>query len=490
MRTLEALRPRRALWREDPIAFIENGLGCDTLWEKQIEIARAVWKHRRVAVAACHASSKTFTAARIAWAWLAAFGPTAKVVTTAPSARQVRDLLWAEIRSAYRGAPVPLGGDLLTMRWEASEDWFMTGFATSADRAQEHATKFQGYHSPHLLLIFDEAAGIAREIWDAADGLMTGQHAHHLAIGNPTDPTGEFAKAFRSPDWHTIRIDAHDMPHIRRREEHPYLASWSWVETMRRKWGESSPVYKAKVRGLFPDTADDTLISLQDVQLALARPALEYGAALADDGVRSIGVDVARFGSDLTCFYVVAGDRILFAESVSGQDTMATTGRTIALANRFGITKEQAHLIAIDDTGVGGGVTDRLREQGWQVDAENFGERATDSETFRDRRTELWWGMREWIRSAALADCPDDIGQELLGDLTTPKYQQISDGRIKLEAKADMKKRLGHSPDHGDALALALAWRTRTLAVAVSSEDVAPDEPRRWGFGLGRRSGR
>ena len=68
--------------------------------------------------------------------------------------------------------------------------------------------------------------------------------------------------------------------------------------------------------------------------------------------------------------------------------------------------------------------------------------------------------MRDWIRDeAALADAPPRAREMLRGDLAAPAYTQLSDGRLKLEAKAEMKRRLGRSPDDGDALALALAHR-------------------------------
>ena len=110
-----------------------------------------------------------------------------------------------------------------------------------------------------------------------------------------------------------------------------------------------------------------------------------------------------------------------------------------------------------------GGVTDRLHEQGHRVKGENFGARAVrEPEVYYDRRSELWWALRDWIREeACLSDAPDRAKEILADDLTVPKYEQKSDGRLKLEAKKEMRKRLGRSPDDGDALALALAYRTQ-----------------------------
>jgi hypothetical protein len=138
---------------------------------------------------------------------------------------------------------------------------------------------------------------------------------------------------------------------------------------------------------------------------------------------------------------------------------MWTAGRTIALARQFQVRPEN---VAVDDTGLGGGVTDRLREQKFYIRPENFGARAIESRVYADRRSELWWLLRDWIRDdAALADAPPRARDTLREDLGAPSYIQLSDGRLELEAKAEMKRRLGRSPDDGDALALALAHRKR-----------------------------
>jgi len=217
----------------------------------------------------------------------------------------------------------------------------------------------------------------------------------------------------------------------------------------------------------------------------------------------SLGVDVARFGSDETVIYVLRGPAVVAVDSWSGQDTMKTAGRVIAMALEHGLWMPDGQRIAIDDTGVGGGVVDRLREQGWRVRAINFGsapERTNSEEKFLNRRTELWWDLREWIRKdAALGDLPADTKDVLRADLCAPKYEQRSDGRIALEPKDKIRARVGRSSDHADSLALAVAagrqrasmWPGLIQAVRKRHEedeldaynDSLRDDPqrRRWG---------
>ena len=108
----------------------------------------------------------------------------------------------------------------------------------------------------------------------------------------------------------------------------------------------------------------------------------------------------------------------------------------------------------VDDTGVGGGVTDRLQELEFPVEGENFGENARDEERFANRRTELWCGARDALRSGLVSVPPDPV---LAADLSAVRYSFDSKGRFKLESKNEVKKRLKHSPDRGDAYVLGVA---------------------------------
>lgn len=488
------LRAEVLRWRQDPAYFARTVLGIESLWAKQIEILEALRDHRRVAVPSCHESGKTFVASVAVVHHLLAHQPS-KVITTAPTQRQVKDLLWSEIRARHAGMIRRLGGDPglgapSTTHWSVPNepDWFATGFATSPDKASENATRLHGYHSPDLLVVLDEAGGIAREVWSAVDGLLTSGNARVLAIGNPASGT-EFERVCRSPDWRVLRISAFDCPNLREgATPQPWGVTRAWVDEMRRRWGEGSVVFQTKVLGLFPVTADDTLLSIADVERALARTPGEE-----ERGKVTIGVDVARFGSDETVLYAVRGGAVLRVESFAGQDTMRTAGAVLRLARELDLFPADAPRIAVDDTGVGGGVVDRLREQGWAVQAINFGAAPRSSrgeERFLNRRTELWWELREWVRTdAALSTLPPDTQDVLRADLTAPRYEQRSDGRIALEPKDRIRERTGRSPDHGDALALALVGRTtsrfawETLGPALERREREQDrgdrDPRR-----------
>lgn len=485
----------RLRWQDDPVACAREAFGVE-LWAKQAEILEALRDHKKVAVASCHESGKTFDASVAAVATLIAF-PDSIVITTAPGGRQVQSLLGAEIcdrfaqfRGRYGETVCPAPN---TTSWhydrEGRPKWYWVGFSTSADTAQEHATKFVGFHPKaggRLLLVFDEAGGVPRPIWRAADGLMTSDAAKWLAIGNPTDPTSDFAACWRDPEWHRISISAFDCPNL---QPNAKPGGWgvtrSWVESMIRKYGEGSWPVESKVYGRFPTSSSDTLISIGAVQSALGRQPVACAHTPTSLGV---GVDVARFGDDATLTIVVCAACRSIVEAVerSGQDTQRTAGETLAVAARRGMYAGIAGRIAIDDTGVGGGVTDRLREEGWRVSAENFGAgprwERKDGERFVNRRAELWWGLREWMPGANLGTLAADWHDQLFADLTQVRYEYKGDQRIVLESKAELKKRTGKSPDFGDALALAVAATVNVprfdMAAAVAGVAAGRHDPR------------
>lgn len=274
-------------YRADPCGFYTDVLGLpqEYLWFKMAEIAESVRDHQFTAVRASHSVSKTFGAGRIVPWFKTCFQPST-VITTAPSDNQVRNQLWREIRSAYAGAMIPLGGKMTTLQWnlkpsgaildglepQEKELWeknFAIGFSTSADTATEYATKMQGWHNLWLLVLLDEACGIMPQIWRTVmEGLIIDERCKVLAQGNATDPECEFAKACYSSDndknegkktyisdegWNVITIDARDNPnYVQRKRVIPGLASYEWVERIIKKYGIDGDGARIRVRGLFP----------------------------------------------------------------------------------------------------------------------------------------------------------------------------------------------------------------------------------------------
>lgn len=400
------------------------------MWERQEEIASAVRDNKRVAVRSCHHSGKTWSAAALVHWWLHAFDPSL-VITTAPTLRQVKDLLWYEIASHARRAH--LGGRLATLSYDLSSTQRALGFTTNEPE------RFQGWHSENILVIVDEASGVGEEIYQAIEGILTGPNAHLLLIGNPNFPGGQFYEAFRSPLYAKFHISAHDVPER--------LLPASWAEERLSEWGEESPAFQVRVLGNFPPQGEDSLINLQWVEEAFARDMAPSGEAI-------LGVDVARFGSDESTAYVRRGSVVVDFECWRGQNTMESAGRVAALAR-----KHNASLINVDDIGVGGGVVDALSGMDLPVCGINVGEAARDSEMYFNLRTEIFQGLADRLKEGDIAMPRDDT---LLDQLTQLRYTFTPRGQKKLTPKEEMKKTRSNSsawqsPDRADGIALAFA---------------------------------
>lgn len=421
--------------QRDPVWWVREVLG-DTLWEKQVEILEAVRDYERTAVASCHGAGKSFTAARAAL-WFLCNHPGSIVATTAPTFRQVRNVLWQELRRAYRRARYPLGGHLTLTLLRMDDGWFAFGF--TADDAEG----FQGLHAEHVMVIVDEAAGVAPAIWTAIEGVLTSAHVRLLAIGNPTDPVGPFYELFRTPGVAKIHISAFDTPNVREgRVAIPGLVTAEWVEDKRRRWGEGSPLYQSRVLGRFPQAGTDTLIPLSWVEAAQQR-------VLEPSDPVELGVDVARFGNDETVIVERRGPVVRLRTTIHHQDTMETAGHVVRALAETG-----ASVAKVDVVGIGAGVVDRLAEQGKPVIAMNAGAASTSPELYANARAEWYWALRERFREGEI---DLDADEDLAAQLTALKYRFNSRGQIQIESKEEMKRRGLPSPDRADAVMLAFA---------------------------------
>lgn len=452
----QAERLRRWAW-DNPVQWVRLTLGL-TPWSKQAEILRSVRVNRRTAVRSCHSVGKSVIAAATTLWYLHAQCPS-KVVTTSATFENLKNILWTTIHELVRDAPydVLMGGSLLKMGLEIKEGW--GAYALSPGNSDS----FGGYHSPNgVLVVVDEASALTPEDETAINGLLTTDNSRLLYIGNPTRPEGPFHDAFRRGGWHCIHIAAHDCPNVREgRTVIPGLATQEWVDDQAGQWGVDSPQYRVRVMGEFPEIGEDALIPIAWVEdvAKLSVPPVDH------DSLR-MGVDVARYGSDRTVLLVRDRHAVRDVETRQGQDTMWTAGATIAKAKEWGVEDCEVY---IDDIGVGGGVTDRLKEQDFFARPVNAAEKPDDPDTYANRRAEMYWRLRLALRPESderfvIPEIFADVGKECSGI----HYGYTSSGKLKIEAKEDIKKRTkGVSPDEADALALTFARAYQRFTVAL-----------------------
>ena len=436
-----------------PVEFAGEVLGVE-LWAKQRELLSALPEHHRVAVKSGNGLGKGFSAA-VAVLWYLYTHEPAIVLSTAPTFRQVRYILWRQIHNLYRLAPETLGGRLLDTRWELDDDRYALGL--SADGPDQ----FQGFHSPNMLIVVDEAEGVSENIYEAVEAVMTSADPRLLLIGNPTTTSGMFRRAFHEERqiYHCITISALDSPNLKGDGVVvPGLVTPRWVDERRQIWGENNPLYRARVLGEFPEQSEDALISLSHVEAAVERWRAQQLAQAAGyatpppvqwepEGEVVLAVDVARFGSDHSVILRRQGMRVDEIRTFNGLDTMQLAGWVAAAIREFRPLRT-----CVDEVGVGAGVVDRLREQGYGVRGINVAQSARQKEVFANLRAEGYCRLRELFAAGEIAIPPD---RQLVGELVSLRYHHDSRGRVLLERKEDMRKRGVPSPDRADALMLA-----------------------------------
>jgi hypothetical protein len=444
----------------DPVWWVQYVLGF-TPWEQQRKVLEALLTHQKVSVASCHSAGKSAVAACAALWWLYNHCPSV-VVTTAPTDRQVRYILWKEIGVRHRDARVPLGGKCLTQELHLSKEWFALGF-TSNDYDPD---RFQGIHEEAILVIVDEACGISEEINEAIQSVLASGLSRELRIGNPTDPNTPFGASFKDPDVAKIRIDAYDTPNFthfgiteedvvanRWREKvtgelpWPMLLSPEYAYNLAKRLGVDHPIYRARVRGIFPEQSEDSLFPLRLLEKARA-------AEFEPGEPNVLACDVAREGSDESVIAHRKGKVVRILERRKKEDTMTTAGRCVFWQKVTG-----AREIRVDADGVGGGVADRLRElrDEGKFSAEvvdiHFGatpdELAEDSAVeFLNLRAQAYWGFYERLENGEV-DLPDD--DEVQDQFAMIRWKPTSAGSIQIIPK----EKLPYSPDIADAVVIA-----------------------------------
>lgn len=459
MKATRALMRRRFFservpaYRKDPVLFAREVLLFEPdKWQREALMDLA--ENPKVAIKSGQGVGKSGMEA-VALLWFLTCFPYPRVVATAPTKQQLHDVLWSEVSKWQERSPLLRE----VLKWTKTyiymkgheKRWFATA------RTATKPENMQGFHEDNMLFIIDEASGVADPIMEAILGTLSGGNNKLLMCGNPTKTTGTFYDAFYSSRWmykcHTVSSE--DSPRT----------SKDNIKALIDRFGYDSNVVRVRVRGLFPKQEDDVFISLQLLEEAVK---LEVNTEdLADPASPQridIGVDVARFGDDNTAIAQKIGMEIPPLLIRHGQDTMRTVGDVVRIYKdlmELYPTFEDYVYVKIDDTGVGGGVSDRLKEVKEEEGLDkmlvipvNFAKKAPKAKSARfydDIVTWMWATVRD-LMEAKEVKLPDD--SILIGEFSTRKYHFLSNGKQRLESKDDLKKRGLNSPDRADAVAL------------------------------------
>lgn len=462
------------IWRKNPVIFAKNALGfIPDEW--QSHALNDIRDNPQVAIASGQGVGKTSIEAVIILWFLVCF-PNSKVICTAPTKQQLMDVLWAEVAKWLNDSIIKniLKWTKTKVSMVGEEDrWFATA------RTATKPENMQGFHEDNMIFVVDEASGIEDKILEAILGTLSGPNNKIVMMGNPTKTTGGFFDAFHKDkeDWKTRKVSSLDSSRTSKKN----------IERLIRKYGKDSDAVRVRVFGDFPAGSVDTLINIALIDRAIETEfKAETNQAINRHDTLDIGVDVARYGDDKTHIVPRIKGYYFDSEDHEKQSLMVTTGNIIDLMSRYLKTFKyiQTVYIKIDDTGLGGGVTDRLAEQKEMLEQRygvkihvipvNNGERALEPEYFMNLGTQLWSDFRDLLNDnmsqfiqgkESLIKLPDD--DVLKYQLQSRKYTFDSSGRIRLESKDKMKKRGLESPDYADAVILAM-YRPPLAQVEVS----------------------
>jgi len=450
----------------NPVGFCRDIFGIKP-WKRQKEILNAFASHQWVCVKSGQKIGKSLSICILA-IWFAVTRPNAQSVMTAPTFGQVRRILWREMRNIYPKIRHLIGGGKLSKDpstpIEFSNGSVIYGVSTNEPE------NLQGISGENLAFFIDEAAGFADDLFEALLG-NSAADAHIFAITNPTKTSGWFFNIFRQrmEDWHRISVSSEESPNIVASEAVNDnvvivggLAKWRWLQKMRRACGSNfrkHPLYQVRVLGQFPDVSALSIVSVIAVDKALA--AWDVHGAFKSRERLVLGVDPARFGDDQFVIIGRRGNHTIPPVSHQKLDGAAGADQVLAyirenahIGEEQGAANMQRPLVNVDVIGWGASVYDHLKNVSWiDVQPINTAQTADDKEQWPNLRTQLWFNVDDFIEGGGTLppDCP-----ELEGDLLAPEYTFAGDGRRRAESKDKTKKRLGRSPDCGDAFVLCI----------------------------------
>tara|TARA_R100000541_G_scaffold21445_5_gene31390 strand:- start:2367 stop:3773 length:1407 start_codon:yes stop_codon:yes gene_type:complete len=431
--------------RDDPVLFVRTCLQAEPQkWQRKA--LEGIVKNNRLSVRSGHAVGKTtFLSWTILW-WLCTHYP-CKIAATANSASQLEQILWPEIQKWYQMMPQGFQDELEFRSDKITLKNAPDSFCVSRTSRRENPEALQGFHSPNMLFIIDEASGIPDVIFEVAQGAMSTLGAKTIMVGNPNRATGYFYDSFgrNIESWNTMTVSCLDADTV----------DPQYVEDMKNQYGEDSNVYRVRVLGLPPETDDNAIMGRTLVESAIDRE-------VEPTNVMPVwGVDIARMGGDRCALCKRKGNVI--TEPIKhwgGKDLMETVG--IIMAEYDSVPyKDRPSEILVDSIGLGAGVVDRLVELDMPARGINVAESSSMSDRYMRLRDELWFKCREWLEQK---DCAIPDQDELVMELTAVQYEILSSGKFKVESKDQMKKRGMRSPDVADALMLTFAG----LAVRAS----------------------
>jgi len=465
-------------WKENPLLYFQERLKVSPstidwtlnegyenhIWDgtanPMMEILNALVQSKWVGVESATGTGKTFLAACILLWFLESF-ENSLVVTVAPKGEQLSLHLWMEVSKLFPNFNAENNFRLMDLQLQmipGTDQWNAVGFTAGvrSEEVKQSATKAQGFHKKDMLIIFEETPGIYQAIMTAFQNTSVSPHNLILALGNPDHQLDSLHKFCTKPSVQHIRISALDHPNVVTGNAMliPGATSKMAIERMEEDYGKLHPMYISRVHGISPAESSSALIKLDWCYKANER-GIDFKDVKGNwdmsliHGTKKLGVDVANSK---------AGDKAAIAEGIGNillhvLDFQCPDSNQLGhqLANKSISEKIKQEDIAVDGVGVGAGTVNTLKEHNLHIyDIQSGGapiELPGQVEQFNNLRSQMWWQAREDLRRNIVI-LPND--KDLFAELVMPEWT-VRNGKIIVESKQDIKKRLGHSPNKGDA---------------------------------------
>lgn len=444
----------------DRLGFVKHIIGAEST-SQQVDALTALDNNDFVVI---KSGINTGKSTMMAWMILhyMCCRPAPKVICTSPSKDQLRNVLWPELLK-WHNHMNKLFSSQFVWRKESyvhkdHEEWF----AVARTATKDNPEAMQGMHATHIFRVMDEGSGIPEEVFEVLEGATGTKETKELLCGNPTRLEGTFHDAFNKSKEFYKRFTWSSLDSS--------IAPKRIIERIRNKYGEDSNMWRVRVLGQFPLRDGDSYIPYDWAMDALTREIPPQ-----KDMPKVFGCDIGRYGSDASCIAIRQGDEFLPYHILRNKSTMETAAYIAYLANQ-----QKPVAIFVDSIGVGGGVVDRLEELGFPVIGVNVAESpAFDGQKYKRLRDELWGQVRDWFE-ARRGKIWDNQDNDLVGELTSVKYRIISNGKIQVETKDEMKKRGLESPNFADAFCLTFAQPVSNYAKEVDEfwgEQYGGNEP-------------
>lgn len=432
------------------VQFVRDHFRCEPdPWQAKAMIDYQTGK-RRTVMRACKNPGKTFVLAAIAWHFLFVF-PDANIAATSISGDNLRDGLWKEMSLRQQKSPALLK----EFQWTAERifkkdtpgSWWMSArkWSKTAD-IQQQSNTLAGLHNDYVLFLLDETGDMPRAVMAAADAALgSGIVSRLVQAGNPSRLEGPLYDACTTERdlWNVIEVTGDPDDPMRAPR-----VDIQWAREQIQKYGKDSPWVLVNVFGRFPPASLNSLLGIEEVQSAMRR---SYQPDVYSWAQKRLGIDVARFGDDLTVLFPRQG---LAAHKPVPMSHARDSAVSVEIANRVSLAQQRwGHEMEFFDDTVGWahGAIDVRRTQGAAPVPVSMDRPCFDSRYY-NMRAYTWMQMAEWVRGGgALPNVP-----ELVAELTTPTYT-FKSGKFIIEPKDDIKARLGRSPNYGDALSLTFS---------------------------------